>query len=129
MKITEVNSIITFFLEDRITVNNAPEIEKEIFDAVEGKDAEIIIDAEKLEYISSAGLSVLMRLAHRKDDDLKIINVSRDVYDILETTGFTEMFDVHKAFRKVSSLQAWAAECESYIDYEIFEAEDWREGQ
>ncbi len=102
MKITEVNNIITFFLEDRISVNNAPEIEKEIFGAIEGKDAEIIIDAEKLEYISSAGLRVLMRLAHRKDDDLKIINVSRDVYDILETTGFTEMFDVHKAFRKVS---------------------------
>jgi len=51
------------------------------------------------------------------------------IIDVDNNELVAEFEDYEKAFRKVSSLQAWAAECESYIDYEIFEAEDWREGQ
>ncbi len=102
MKITYENNTATICLDGRISVNNAPEIEKEIFAAVEGKDGHIVIDADKLEYISSAGLRVLMKLARLRKEKLTVLNVSRDVYDIFETTGFTEIFDVRKALRSVS---------------------------
>ena len=90
-------------LEGRIDTNNAAQTESEIFAAVDGvSGADIIIDAEKLEYISSAGLRVLMKLRKSIDKPLPVINVSRDVYEILDTTGFTELFDVKKALRTVS---------------------------
>jgi anti-anti-sigma factor len=61
----------------------------------------IIIDCEKLEYTTSAGLRVVLRL--KQDvDDTKIINASREVYDILDMTGFTEMMEVERAYRVFS---------------------------
>lgn len=102
MKITEENNTLTIYLEGRITASNAPALEKEIFSAVEGKNSRIVIDAEELEYISSAGLRVLMKLCRDADGALPVMNVSRDVYDIFETTGFTEILDVHRAMRRVS---------------------------
>ena len=102
MTINEKDGKLTIALEGRIDTNNAAQTEKEIFDAVGNKTADIIIDAEKLEYISSAGLRVLMKLLKSINKPLPVINVSRDVYDIFETTGFTELFDVKKALREVS---------------------------
>ena len=102
MRTTNENNTLTVFLEGRIDTNNAAQTEKEIFGAVEGKTGDITIDAAKLEYISSAGLRVLMKLRKSIDKPLPVINVSRDVYDIFETTGFTELLDVKKALRKVS---------------------------
>ncbi len=65
----------------------------------DGKD--IVINAEHLEYISSAGLRVILRLL-KEHPSLKIINVSNEVYDVFQMTGFTEMLPVEKAFREVS---------------------------
>jgi uncharacterized protein (TIGR02172 family) len=107
MKTTTDNNTATIFLEGRIDSNNAAQTEKEIFGAIEGKAPDIVIDAEKLDYISSAGLRVLMKLRKSINKPLPLINVSRDVYDIFETTGFIELFDVKKALRKVS-----VADCE-----------------
>ena len=102
MTVIEKDGKTTIALEGRIDTNNAAQTESEIFAAVEGKIGDIIIDAKKLDYISSAGLRVLMKLCKSTDKPLPVINVSRDVYDIFETTGFTELFDVKKALRKVS---------------------------
>ena len=57
------NNLLTIFLEGRIDSNNASEIESEMFEALKANPEAIIqVDAEKLEYISSAGLRVLMKL-------------------------------------------------------------------
>ena len=101
MKTSIENNTLTIFLEGRIDTSNAAQTEKEIFDAA-GDRTDIVIDAAALEYISSAGLRVLMKLRKSINKPLPIRNVSRDVYDIFETTGFTELFDVKKALRKVS---------------------------
>ena len=96
---------MTLFLEGRIDTNNAADVEKELFSAVDSRGStieSIVIDAADLEYISSAGLRVLMKLRKSIGKPLPVINVSRDVYEIFETTGFTELLDVKKALRKVS---------------------------
>ena len=61
----------------------------------------VVLDAENLDYISSAGLRIILRLK-KNHPDLSIINVKSDVYEIFEMTGFTEMMHVEKAYRKVS---------------------------
>lgn len=54
-----------------------------------------------MEYISSAGLRVLLRIKKRYEDVI-VINVSDSVYDIFSVTGFTEIIEVCKKFRKIS---------------------------
>ena len=86
----------------RIDSTNAHEVEGEIISALENKNAlPVTVDAEKLEYISSAGLRVLLHMK-KLNSNLRVINVCSDVYEILEMTGFTEMMDVEKAYRVVS---------------------------
>ncbi len=88
-------------LSGRIDSGNAAEVEKQIGDAVASFSGELILDAEHLEYISSAGLRVILRL-RKTHADLKIVNVATEVYEIFEMTGFTEMMDIAKAYRKLS---------------------------
>ena len=103
MKTETANNMLTIFLEGRIDTNNSAQTEKEISDAIEqNSGCEITFDAEKLDYISSAGLRVLLKVQKTKDRPIPVINVSRDVYDIFDTTGFTELLEVRKAFRRIS---------------------------
>lgn len=61
----------------------------------------ITLDLEKIDYISSSGLRIILRLK-RNEPELDIINASQDVYEIFEMTGFTEMMSISKAYRKLS---------------------------
>ncbi len=94
--------VLTVCLNGRIDASNASEAEKQVNAArAAAPGASVVIDAEKLEYISSAGLRILLRL--RKDEPgLTVINVSPEVYDVLDMTGFTEMMTVKKAYRRLS---------------------------
>ena len=89
-------------LTGRIDSNNAAKVEEEIFRQLEGKEScPLELDASKLNYISSAGLRVLLRL-RKTHPDMTLTGVSSEVYEILEMTGFTEMMKVEKAYRVVS---------------------------
>lgn len=58
-------------------------------------------DAMRLEYISSSGLRILLSLAKRHKD-FRVINVQPQVYEVLETTGFTKIMTVERAMRRLS---------------------------
>ena len=103
MKTRLSNNKLTIFLEGRIDTNNAAAVEAELMSAVRSaQGAEIVLDAEGLSYISSAGLRVLMKLRKQAGTAITVENVSREVYDIFETTGFTELLNVKKALRQLS---------------------------
>lgn len=89
-------------LKGRIDSNNAAETEKEILEKLGDKAGEpVVFDMQDLDYISSAGLRVLLRV--RKDHpDMTIINTNPVVYEVLDTTGFTSMMNVEKAYRVVT---------------------------
>lgn len=90
-------------LEGRIDANNVQETEKYLLtSAKETPGAKLVIDAEKLTYISSAGLRALMKIRKLSGEALTIMNVSQEVYNIFEVTGFTELFDVKKKPREIS---------------------------
>lgn len=95
------NNTATILLEGRIDSTNAPEIEKAIFSALDNSVENIVIDAENLTFISSAGLRVILKL-RKTWADIQIVGVSPEVYEVLEMTGFTEMVKVQKAYRKLS---------------------------
>ena len=89
-------------LSGRIDSSNSAEMEKNLKALREGReDIPVVFDCEKLEYISSAGLRVLLRL-HQATGNVKLINVSSEVYEVFEMTGFVELLEVHKAYRVIS---------------------------
>lgn len=85
---------------DRIDTNNAKEAEDAIMAEInKNQGVGFFIDAQNLEYISSAGLRVILKLI-KLNPNLNIVNVSNDVYEVFEMTGFTEMCAIHKAYRQ-----------------------------
>ena len=101
IKCVKENDVFTVKLFGRIDTTNSAEIESALMAAAADEPAPVL-DMAELEYISSAGLRVLMKLLKRKGCRLKMLNVSDAVYDILETTGFTELFDVSRKMREIS---------------------------
>ena len=94
--------ILYISIEGRIDATNAAEAEEKILAVKAGNpDKHTVIDADKLEYISSAGLRVILRL-RKEEPQLAIINVAADVYDVFDMTGFTDMVTVEKAYPRMS---------------------------
>ena len=94
--------ILYIAIEGRIDASNAAEAEEKIF-AVKNDNPgkHTVVDADKLEYISSAGLRVILRL-RKEEPKLAIINVASDVYEVFDMTGFTDMVTVEKAYQRMS---------------------------
>ena len=94
--------ILYIATEGRIDASNAAEAEERIFEIKnENPGKHTVIDADTLEYISSAGLRVILRL-RKEEPTLAMINVSPEVFEILDMTGFTDMITVEKAYRRMS---------------------------
>lgn len=94
--------ILYISIEGRIDASNAPVAEEKIFSIKnDNPDKHVVIDADCLEYISSAGLRVILRM-RKEEPKLAIINVAPDVYDVLDMTGFTDMITVEKAYQRMS---------------------------
>lgn len=96
------DGIFTVSLAGHIDSANAGEVEEKITALrAENPEGKFVIDADYLEYISSAGLRIILRL-FKKERTLKITNASTQVYEVFETTGFTDMLPIEKARRRVS---------------------------
>ena len=94
--------IMYIAIEGRVDASNAAMAEEKIFNIKNNNPGKhTVIDADKLEYISSAGLRVILRL-RKEEPKLAIINVAADVYEVLDMTGFTDMVTVEKAYRRMS---------------------------
>ena len=96
MKVKNENNNLTIYLEGRIDSNNAAQTERELLDALAGAPgAEVTLDAEKLEYISSAGLRVLLGAAQEMEDkgEMVIRNLTPPVKEVFDVTGFSNAFN------------------------------------
>lgn len=89
-------------LVGRLDTVNAPAIDTEISKQLEGCDAtaEVVLDCRNLEYISSTGLRVVLKYK-KLYPNLRVENVSNDIYNIFEMTGFTRIIPVSKALRRI----------------------------
>lgn len=93
---------LTIGLAGRVDSACAKEVEDEAMQAMGSCSfATLVLDCQDLEYVSSAGLRVILRM-RKSVNDMKIINVSSAVYEVFDMTGFTEMFDITKAYRVIS---------------------------
>ena len=82
-------------LEGRLDTTTAPELEKELNDSMD-TITELTLDFGKLEYISSAGLRVLLS-AHKtmsKKGGMKITHVNEIVAEVFDVTGFADILTI-----------------------------------
>ncbi len=96
------NNHLVIAITGQVDSTNAPQMEEKIRAIVKDHPRDsIVLDLDKLEYTTSAGLRVILRL--KQDvDDTRIVNAHSEVYDILDMTGFTDLMDVEKAYRVFS---------------------------
>ncbi len=89
------NGTAAFSLEGRLDTVSAPELEAELKDALDGV-SELTLDLEKLEYISSAGLRVLLAAQKEmnKRGAMKIAHVGETIMEIFEVTGFSDILTI-----------------------------------
>ena len=97
MKITKTmnGTALNIALEGRLDTTTAPELEKELKDSLDAA-TELTLDFGKLDYISSAGLRVLLS-AHKamvKKGGMKVVNVNEIVSEVFDVTGFADILTI-----------------------------------
>ena len=82
-------------ISGRLDTNTAPVLEKTIREDIRG-NATLVLDMKELEYISSAGLRVLLSAQKRmqRNGAMKLIHVCEIVKEVLELTGFVDILDI-----------------------------------
>jgi len=101
MKFENKNNILVIFPEGRIDSKNAPEVEAEFLKILEQeKFNKLVLDFSKLDYISSTGLRIILKLK-QKYNDFSIREASLEVYETFSMTGFTSLIDIQKALTKI----------------------------
>lgn len=88
-------------LSGNIDSSNVDEVEKNLRKEIGNFKGDLILDAFDLEYISSAGLRVILKLI-KSNKTVKIINCNSKTYEIFDVTGFTEMMDIEKVYKEIS---------------------------
>ena len=89
------NGSAVFALEGRLDTVTAPELEKELKESLDGI-AELTLDFEKLEYISSDGLRVLLatQKVMNRQGSMKLVRVGETIMEIYEVTGFSDILTI-----------------------------------
>ena len=96
--------VLTVRAPKTIETTNFAEVEeslRKVINAQLGSD-KLVIDLDDTTYVSSVGLRVILKLK-KEHDSLELINASREVYEVFEMTGFTDIIKVSKAYRRIST--------------------------
>ena len=86
---------LTLALEGRLDTITAPQLEATLKTALPGVEA-LVLDLGKLEYISSAGLRVLLSAQKimMRQGEMKLTHVGEEIMEIFEVTGFSEILTI-----------------------------------
>lgn len=86
---------LTVAAEGKLGTTSAPELEKAVKNHINGV-TELIFDFEKLEYMASAGLRVLLSAAKvmKKQGSMKIVHVTEPVMEVFTFTGMADVLDI-----------------------------------
>lgn len=96
MKNKVENGTLTIYLEGKINSYNAEDVEKEIDALLQKNELQAIrIDMADVEYISSAGLRIIVRIKQQYDDTV-LTRVPNGVYDIFEMVGFPNLIKIER---------------------------------
>jgi anti-sigma B factor antagonist len=90
---------IEIFPIGEMDIYTSPMFKDQVLETINKESKDIVINAEKLEYIDSTGLGSVMailKLMKEKGLCLKIINVRKNIYKLFDITGFSKVIDIEK---------------------------------
>ena len=92
---TVSGAALTVALEGRLDTTTAPKLEEELRGSVAGV-SRLVFDLAKLEYISSAGLRVLLAMQKlmNQQGEMVLQNVNEAVMEVFEVTGFSDILRI-----------------------------------
>ena len=95
IKVKQEDKTSTLVLEGRLDTLTAPELEEKVEDIIDSTE-KLIFDLEQLEYISSAGLRVLLGAVQEMEDkgEMIIRHPSKSVREVFDLTGFSRLFTI-----------------------------------
>lgn len=95
IKKTTDNEKLTVAISGRVDTTTAPALENELKDSYDSCES-LVLDFAQVEYISSAGLRVLLsaQKVMSKKGGMKLVNVSEDIMEIFEVTGFCDILTI-----------------------------------
>ena len=87
------NGELTVSIDGRLDTVTAPELESALLERY-SKVTSLVFDCEKLIYVSSAGLRVLLTAHKRMRGAMKLVKVSELVMEVFEMTGFADIWEI-----------------------------------
>ncbi len=98
LTLTKNGTTLEANVEERLDTTTAPILEKEMSGQMEGV-TQLVLNFENLEYISSAGLRVLLSFQKIMNEQGKMVvrNVNETVMEVFDITGFVDILTIEKA--------------------------------
>ena len=93
----KTGDLVEFDLLGRLDANTAPEAEKTISSAIDGGASKLLFNLDSLEYISSAGLRVMLVAAKKiRQTNGKIVlcSLKDNVQEVFDISGFSSIFNI-----------------------------------
>ena len=98
MLVENRDGVVILAPQHRVDTNNSPEIEKVIFEYIGDGEGKMVIDFSQVDYISSAGLRVLLKTAKQMKKGggkLGLCNLNDQIKEVLELSGFMGIIDCY----------------------------------
>lgn len=93
----EQDNTITLALSGRLDTITAPELQEALLPEFDQAGQKVVLNFSKLEYVSSAGLRVLLtgqKAAQKNQGELTLVAVSEDIMEVFKMTGFTKVLNI-----------------------------------
>jgi anti-anti-sigma factor len=101
--IAKKDEVVIAMSGEQLDSNTSPEAEELLVGQIEAGETRIVLDFSKTEYISSAGLRVIMKIAillKDKDGGLALCNGNEQIYEVLEISGFLNIVNYYSSFEE-----------------------------
>jgi anti-anti-sigma factor len=103
MLIAKKGGVVIAMPGEQLDLNTSPEAEELLVAQIEAGETQIVMDFSKTEYISSAGLRVIMKTAillKDKDGRIALCNSNEQIYEVLEISGFLDIINYCSSFEE-----------------------------
>lgn len=93
----KLGSVNVLSLSGRLDAYSATEVEKKLDSLIEASQTRLVIDLEKLEYISSSGLRVFLtalKKAKKEQGDMKLACMKPFIKEVFDIAGFSQLFNI-----------------------------------
>lgn len=80
-----------------VDIYTSPDLKNKVFELIEKERLDMVINGERLEYIDSTGLGILMSIYKKMQENslsIKILNLKPNIYKLFDITGLSKIFDI-----------------------------------